>query len=65
MSDAIQNAIEANATGPKSAEADGIRATQHNLSDQIEADRYLMAKAAAAKRRRGIAFMRIVPPGAS
>ncbi len=65
MSDAIQSAIESNATGPKSAEADGIKATQHDLRDQIEADRYLAAKTAAAQRRRGIGFMRIVPPGAS
>lgn len=37
--------------------------TQFPLPDQLEADRYEANKAAVARQRRGIRFMRVTPPG--
>jgi hypothetical protein len=39
MADAIQTAIEANVVGPKSMSNDSGSATQHDLQQQIEADK--------------------------
>lgn len=54
--------IAAAAALPKSATGDNGSATQHDLSQLIEADKYL-----ATKQRRGFGFTlgKIVPGGAS
>lgn len=54
--------IAAAAALPKSATGDSGSATQHDLSQLIEADKYL-----ATKQRRGFGFTlgKIVPGGAS
>jgi hypothetical protein len=60
----LEDAIRENAAGPASASGDSGSVTQHNLKDQIEADRYLKAKAGAALPRRGLRFSKVIPPGA-
>ena len=58
----IEDAIETNATGPKKASVDGVSVEQHDLEDQIEADRYLKGQRAAAA---GLGVRRVLvsPPG--
>lgn len=63
MPDDLKDKIKENAEGPASAEVDGQRVTQHNLRDQIEADRYLQSKQ-VMKKGFGFRLTKIVPPGA-
>ena len=63
MADEIEHAITQNAQGPQSAEADGVRMTQHSLRDQIEADKYLASKVAARNPAAALTRVKIVPPG--
>ena len=61
----ISDSMATNAAGPKSASADGVNVQQHSLLDQIEADKYALAKAAAhADPRKAFARFQIVSPGA-
>ena len=64
MPDDLEQQIIDNASGPKSAKGDSISVEQHNLSDQIAADRYLASKKAAGGKGLGIKISKIVPPGA-
>jgi hypothetical protein len=61
----VQEAIEQNALGPQAVSTPSTSATAHSLLDQIEADRYLAAKAAANANVAGfgVRVQRIVPPG--
>lgn len=59
----VEQAIKDNAAGPKRAKGDSGEVEQHDLKDQIEADRYLNSKAAAKKKRLGIKMAKAVPPG--
>ena len=63
----VPQAIEQNALGPSSVTvATGSQTvSQHSLRDQIEADRYLQTKTAAANERKGfgLRIQRIKPPG--
>jgi hypothetical protein len=61
----LQETIAENATAPKSAEVDGVKAQQHDLTEQIAADRYLKSCRASSRRHRGLRFTKFVPPGAS
>ena len=63
MPDDIENSLRQNAQGPVSAEADGVKATQHRLPDQIETDKYLAAKGAMSRRNFGLTRAKIIPPG--
>jgi hypothetical protein len=64
MAEDIDNAIRQNAQGPASAEADGVKVTQHPLSDQIAADKHLAGKDAMRRNpARGFVRVKIVPPG--
>lgn len=65
MPDSTQDALEQSAQDPKSAFADGVGATAHNLKDQIEVDRYLESKAAIKKAGLGIKRTTMVPPGSA
>ena len=62
MSDtAVETAIAESAVGPKSVTTPDGTVTQHPLPEQIEADRYLKNRAAAADpfaclRKRTVAF---------
>lgn len=65
MADDIKDKIKENAEGPKRARGDSGEIEQHDLKDQIEADRYLNSKEALKKKGLGIRLSKIVPPGAS
>jgi len=52
------------ATSPQSASADGQSATSRSVPDLVLADQYLAAKAAAKQGNRGLAFTKLIPPGA-
>ena len=64
MADDLTNTIRDGATSPRRARGDSGEVEQHNLKDQIEADRYLNSKE-AVKSGLGIRKSKLVPPGAS
>lgn len=64
MVDAIETAIEDTATNPASASTDKGSVTAQDIGLQIRADRYLGAKAAAAKNHCGFYIFKIESPGA-
>ena len=64
MTEDLDSTILENAQGPESASGDGISVKQHNLRDQIEADKYLAGKRATADPRKAFCRIKIVPPGA-
>ena len=59
----IAAAIQTNAAGPKSASGDSGSMTQHDLTQQIEADKYVAGKTAMAKPNRGLRFTKLLAPG--
>lgn len=61
----LKETITENAKGPAKAAGDAGSVEQHKLPDQIAADRYLASKEAAKSKRRGLAFNKLVPPGAA
>jgi hypothetical protein len=63
MSDEVTDAIEAAAKNPQRVRTDAGEVEAHPLPDQIEADKYLAAKAAASTKARGLRFNQIVPGG--
>ena len=64
MADNLDDTIRENAEGPAKASGDSGSMEQHKPSEQIEADRYLLSKAAAKSKSRGLRFNKLVPPGA-
>lgn len=65
MSDDLQDAIRENAEGPAKATGDSGSIEQHNLQDQIAADRYLSSKKAAKAKGLGVRLGKVIPPGAA
>ena len=63
MADDLKDKIKENAEGPKRARGDSGEIEQHDLKDQIEADRYLASKEAVRKKGLGIRMSKLVPPG--
>jgi hypothetical protein len=59
LSETIANA----AGGPKAGTTDGFSVESHPLPDLIAADKYLGAKAAAKKKRKGLGFIKLIPEG--
>lgn len=59
----LEQAIRDNAAGPARVRGDAGSVQQHPLPDQIEADRYLNAKAATKKKGLGIKMTRAIPHG--
>lgn len=59
----LEDAIRHNAQGPKRAQGDSGSVEQHDLEDQIVADRYLASKE-ASKQGLGVRMTKVVPPGA-
>jgi hypothetical protein len=55
--------LEQAAASPRSTSIDGESVTEHSLSEQIELDRYLAAKKAAARKRPPIRLTKIIPGG--
>lgn len=65
MANEVSNSLEQAAQGPKVVRTDAGEVTQHDLTQQIEADKYLAAKRAAnaTGNNRGLRFNKILPPG--
>ena len=64
MGDDLEDALRTNAEGPASASDETGGVTQHPLPNVIQADRYLLAKAAFKNRRSlGIRTTKLVPHG--
>jgi len=63
MADGLDETIRENAQGPSQAEGDSVSVRQHDLKDQVEADRYLASKE-AVRQGRGFRVRKVVPPGA-
>ena len=63
MVEDLEQTIRENAQGPKRATGDSGSVEQHDLKDQIEADRYLSSREAARKGL-GVRRTKVVPPGA-
>lgn len=63
MAEELTDAIKENAQGPKRAQGDAGSVEQHDLKDQIEADKYLASKEAAKKPAKALVRVKIVPPG--
>jgi hypothetical protein len=62
----LSDKIDADAAKPQSFSADGISVANRSLADQIAADKYGQANAAAASPAKALKtmFLKIVPPGA-
>ncbi len=63
MAEDLSDTIKQNAEGLKRVQGDSGSVEQHDLKDQIEADRYLSSKE-AAKKGLGVRMTKVVPPGA-
>jgi hypothetical protein len=63
MAETLDDTIRENAEGPAEAKGDSVAVRQHDLKDQVEADRYLASKR-AMRQGRGFRVTRVVPPGA-
>ena len=60
----LDDTIETIAEGPAEVSGDAGTVKQQPLPDVIAADEYLSGKTAAANRRRGLRFTKLIPPGA-
>lgn len=65
MSDEVSDALKSAAQQPRRVRTDAGEVEAHSLRDQIEADKYLAAKAAASStnKHRGLRFNKLIPPG--
>jgi hypothetical protein len=64
MAKELTETIRDNAQGPAEVTGDSGSMRQHNLRDQIEADRYLRSRQAMRARGLGARVSKLVPPGA-
>jgi len=63
MPEDLEDTIRENAQGPAEARDEAGAMKQHNLRDQLEADRYLASKNAARRKGLGVRISKLVPPG--
>lgn len=63
MSEEIRDAIKSTAQGPKRVRTDAGEVESQDIEQQIAADKYLAAKAAASTANRGLRFNRLTPRG--
>lgn len=65
MAEDLSSTIASAAASPKRAQGDEGAVEMHSLKDQIEADRYLANKdaAASANRKLGMRHFKLRPPG--
>ena len=63
MTEPLDTAIQENAAGPKKASGDSVSVEQHDLADQIAADKYLESKRASRAKGLGIRRAKISPGG--
>jgi len=61
--DKLDTDIRENASGPKKASGDSGAVEQHDLQDQIEADKYLESKKASRAKGLGVKLAKISPGG--
>jgi len=61
--DNLDTDIRENAAGPKKASGDSGAVEQHDLQDQIEADKYLESKKASRAKGLGVKLAKISPGG--
>jgi hypothetical protein len=59
----IENSIQDNAVGPKSASGDAGSVEQHPLPDQIAADKHIASKQAMRTKGLGIKLVKLSPSG--
>jgi hypothetical protein len=59
----LSSDIAAQAVEPISTTADGQSSTGRSVADLIAADQYLAGKAASRMRRRGVAYVKLIPAG--
>lgn len=64
VSDNLQETIRESAKAPAKASGDAGSVEQHKLTEQIAADKYLASKEAVRRKKRGLHFNKLVPPGA-
>ena len=64
MPENLQETIRESANAPAKASGDAGSVEQHKLTEQIAADKYLASKEAVTKKKRGLRFNKLVPPGA-
>ena len=64
MSDEITDAISSNATGPQKVTGDSGSVEMHPLDKQIEAAKFLQNQDAGSRKKLGLRFRKLVPPGA-
>lgn len=57
--------IATQALEPSSVSADGQSASARPVADLVTAQQFLDARSAMRKRRRGVTFTKLVPPGAA
>jgi len=63
MAEDLENTIRENAAGPKKASGDSVSVEQHDLGDQIAADKYLESKRASRREGLGVKLAKIHPGG--
>ena len=63
MADEVSDALKNAAQQPKRVRTDAGEVEAHDLEQQIAADKYLAAKAAASAPGRGLRFNKLIPPG--
>ena len=63
MTEDLDNTIRENAAGPKKASGDSVSVEQHDLADQIAADKYLESKRASRRKGLGVKMAKISPGG--
>jgi hypothetical protein len=67
MPDDLRNQIDTTAQNPRRVRTDAGEVESQNLKDMIEADKYLSGKdsvtSADNRKRRGLRFNRLIPPG--
>ena len=63
MAESLDTAIQENAAGPKKVAGDSVSVEQHDLADQIAADKYLESKRASRRKGLGVKMAKISPGG--
>jgi len=63
MTEDLDNTIRESAAGPKKASGDSVSVEQHDLADQIAADKYLESKRASRRKGLGVKMAKISPGG--
>jgi len=63
MAETLDDTIRESAAGPKKASGDSVSVEQHDLADQIAADKYLESKRASRRKGLGVKMAKISPGG--